>query len=528
MKLIYKVITSVTVAITGAIGCFVVAAEASTLRLGQRSTGLTVTQGDVAMRADKARQRFNVDGSGILVGVISDSFNNLGGAQTDIANGDLPSDITVLKDLPSEGSDEARALMQIIHDVAPGAKFAFHVPTASPNDLSTVTRNYAEAIRKLADAGAKIIVSDIGDPFDPMFQDGIIAQTIDSVAFRPGNSGVSFFASAGNDARSSYESAFRSSGIQDSLNGGEFHNFNSDGGVDIFQKITIPEGRFANFFFQWDEPFASLGSKGSENDLDFYLYDSSGTNILAQSTDANIGQDPAEFFSFPNDGLTQEFNLAISKKSGNSPGLMKYIVGGAGGEFQINEYDTKSGTTFGYSNAKGAMAVGAVSYLETPEFGVNPARKRLFSSTGCVPILFDTSGNRLAKPECREKPGIMAPDGVNNTFFGNDIEEDPDDFPNFSGSSAAAPHAAAVAALMLQLNPNLTPTQIYSILKETALDMDDPDTPGFDRGFDFATGYGFINAEAAIARVQATIPEPSLLLGILIVACLTRFTKIKN
>lgn len=531
MSLLNKAITSVAAVAIGIIGCCVVTAEASTLRLGQNSnsTGLTVTQGDAAMRADKARQKFNVDGRGILIGVISDSFNNLGGAQTDIANGDLPSDIKVLQDFPRGGEDEARALMQIIHDVAPGAKFAFHVPTTLTTDSPTVTRDYADAIRKLADAGARIIVSDIGDPFDSMFQDGIVAQTIDSIAFRPGNTGVSFFASAGNEGRQSYESAFSSSGIKNPLNGGEFHDFDPGAGVDTFQKLRIPQGALSNFFFQWDSPFASLGSKGSNNDLDIFLYDSSGTKVLAQSTNSNIGDNPAEYFSFFNDGPTQEFNLAISKKDGPMPNLMKYIVGGGGGrEFKIEEYDTKSSTAFGYSNASGAMAVGAVSYQETPEFGVNPARKRFFSSTGCVPILFDTSGNRLGTPECRKKPGIMAPDRVNNTFFGDDNEEDPDNFPNFSGTSAAAPHVAAVAALMLQMNPNLSPTQVYSILQQTASDMDDPSTPGFDRGFDFGTGYGFINAELAVSQAQTKIPEPSLLLGILIVGCLTRFARIQN
>jgi subtilisin family serine protease len=508
MKLLYQIFAPAAIATT-ALGCLIVKAEASTLR-----RGLTTTQGDVAIGADKARQLFNVDGSGVTVGVISDSFNNLGGAEADVASGDLPSGIRVLQDFPSGGEDEGRAIMQLIHDVAPGANFLFHTPSTS-DSLSTITADYANAIRKLTDAGAKVIVSDIGDPLDPMFQDGIVAQTIDSVVFK-GNSGVPFFAAAGNENRWSYESTFNPSGVNEPQSGGEFHDFDPGTGVDTFQKITIPAGAQLNLFFQWDSPFASVSGDGSPNDLDIFLYDSTGTNILASSTESNIGQDPAEFFSFINEESTSEFNLAISKQVGSNPSLMKYIAAGGDRDFKIEEYDTASSTIFGYSNAKGAMAVGAASYLETPAFGTDPARLRFFSSAGGTPILFDRDGRRLANPEIRRKPGIIAPDRGNNTFFGNDIEEDADDFPNFAGTSGAVPHAAAVAALMLQANPKLSPTQIYSILQETADDMDDPSTPGFDQGFDFATGYGFLNAERALSRVMATIPEPSSVLGMLV------------
>jgi subtilisin family serine protease len=518
MKLFYKAITSAAITTTAALGCLAIKAEASTLRLGQSSTsnvGLTTSQGDVAMRADIARNLYGVDGSGILIGVISDSFNNLGGAESDIASGDLPSGIQVLQDFPSGGKDEGRAIMQLIHDVAPGANFLFHTPSTSQS-LSTITTDYANAIRNLADAGARIIVSDVGDPSDPMFQDGIVAQAIDSVVNRPGTSGVSFFAAAGNEGRRSYESAFNPSGVIEPLFGGEFHDFDPGSGVDTFQRITIPSDSLFNLFFQWDSPFASVsGGVGSPNDLNIFLYDSTGTNVLAGSAESNIGNDPAELFSFFNEGLTSEFNLAISKQDGPSPGLMKYIIVGGGRDFEINEFDTASSTIFGYANARGAMAVGAASYLETPAFGTDPARLRFFSSAGSTPILFDTAGNRLASPEIRRKPGIVAPDGTNTTFFIEDIPEDPDDFPNFPGTSAAAPHAAAVAALMLQANPLLSPYQIYSILENTALDMDDPSTPGFDEGFDFASGYGLIQADRALSQATASVPEPSSGFGML-------------
>jgi subtilisin family serine protease len=519
MKLFYKAITSAAIATTTALSCLAVKAEASTLKLGQSSTsnvGLTTSQGVAAMNADIARELYGVDGSGVLIGVISDSFNNLGGAESDVASGDLPSGIKVLQDFPGGGIDEGRALMQLIHDVAPGANFAFHTPSVSP---ILNPSEYANAILALADAGANIIVSDIGDAFSPWFQDGIVAQAVDSVVSRPGASAVSYFAAAGNSGRRSYESPFNPSGVIEPLKGGEFHDFDPRLGVDTFQSITIPSGAIARLFFQWDSSFASVNGNGATNDLDIFLYDSTGTNVLASSTLSNIGNDPVEFLSFFNTEPTSEFNLAFSKNTGSDPGLMKYVVGGGGRNFRINEFDTASGSIYGIQNAEGAMAVGAASYLETPAFGTDPARLRFFSSAGGTPILFDTAGNRLATPEIRRKPGIVAPDGGNTTFFGVDIPQDPDDYPNFPGTSASVAHAAGVAALMLQANPSLSPAEIYKIMEDTAFDMDDPSTPEFDVGFDFATGYGLIQADRALSRVKS-VPEPSSALGLLALGAL--------
>ena len=88
------------------------------------------------MKSDSARVLFDLDGSGIKVGVISDSYNKLSGnpAGLDISNKDLPgpgnatnpTPVQVLLDYPyGAGLDEGRAMMQIVHDVAPKAELAF-------------------------------------------------------------------------------------------------------------------------------------------------------------------------------------------------------------------------------------------------------------------------------------------------------------------------------------------------------------------------------------------------------------------
>ncbi|MEO1299955.1 MAG: S8 family serine peptidase, partial [Cyanobacteria bacterium J06636_16] len=112
---------------------------------------------------------------------------------------------------------------------------------------------------------------------------------------------------------------------------------------------------------------------------------------------------------------------------------------------------------------------------------------------------FDTAGNRLATPESRDNVDFVAPDGSNNTFFGTS-DFDNDGLPNFFGTSAAAPQAAAVAALMLELDPTLTPADIEQALETTALDMA---TPGYDR----LTGTGLIQADAALTAIAPPPPN---------------------
>jgi hypothetical protein len=132
----------------------------------------------------------SVNGSGIKVGVLSDSFNDLGGAAADEASGALPSasHIQVLKDYASGGSDEGRAMMQIVHDIAPGADLAFYTAFDSEQD-------FANGILALAAAGCKVICDDVGYFDEPFFQNGVIAQAIQTVEAE----GVTYVTAAGNE-----------------------------------------------------------------------------------------------------------------------------------------------------------------------------------------------------------------------------------------------------------------------------------------------------------------------------------------
>jgi PKD repeat protein len=179
-----------------------------------------------------------------------------------------------------------------------------------------------------------------------------------------------------------------------------------------------------------------------------------------------------------------------------------------GGGITINDFPTNSGTLIGHANAAGAVAVGAAFFLETPEYGIDPPLLESYSSAGGTPILFGVGGTRLPVPEVRLKPEITAIDGVNTTFFFDDLHGN-DGIDDFFGTSAAAPHAAGVAALMLQADPTLAPAQIKATLGSTALDMG-------AAGFDYDSGSGLIQADAAIAALSTpgnTAPTAGFTIG---------------
>ena len=475
------------------------AAGLASLRFAQSAAAMThvgsvTSQGDHAMRSDIARTTLGVDGSGVNVGVLSDSFNCLGGATADASSGDLPS-VSVTQEISvcTGATDEGRALLQLVHDIAPGASLSF---ASAFNGQAS----FASNILGLASAGAKVIVDDVLYFAEPMFQDGIIAQAVDNVVA----GGVAYFSAAGNQARQSYQSVFRAGDFfadgafpsvfgAPSFLGGIAHNFDSGGGKNHFQSITIPGFATVRFSLQWDSPFFSVsGSPGTQNDLDIYLLDAAATQVIAGSAFNNVGGDAVEFLGVRNNGAAPlTVNLMIVKHSGSDPGLIKYIHFGSA---VINEFDTRSSTIFGHANAAGAEAVGAARYSNTPAFSVFPPILESFSSSGATSILFDFAGNRLATPDPRyHKPEIVAPDGVDTTFFGSDT--DGTGFPNFFGTSAAAPHAAGVAALLLQAKPSLAPAKIYAALENTAIDIGAP-------GFDNDSGFGLVQADAILEALR--------------------------
>jgi subtilisin family serine protease len=464
--------------------------------------GKLTTQGDRVMRAQVARRNFHLDGRGIKIGVISDSFNALNKASVDVANGDLPGrqnplgykkPVQILKDL-RRGTDEGRAMLQIISDIAPAAELLFHTAYISRNGITE--QSFARAVKTLARAGADIIVDDVGIA-TTLFQDGFLAQTVTEVV----NQGVAYFSAVGNDSNRSYESVFRPSttftfrGITY-----EAHDFDPGDGVDLFQDVNFAFGSAIQPLLSWDQPVGKVSS-----DLELFLVPTpqlptSDSNPLAVSTTlfSNGLEQPLEQL-FYRSFESKTAHLVIARKVDlvDETNHIKWISTANDNDSDV-VYEYLSGlnngreqsTIYGQPNARGAVAVGAVSVNKTPLFGINPPVLEDFSTRGGTPILFDPQGNRLTMPDIRLKPELVAPSGVSTTL---------NRFNPFSGTSAAAPHAAAVAALLWQRagGPNrLSPAQLTQTLQRTAIPL--------DPAGNFRSGAGLVQADAAVLEAYRT------------------------
>jgi Ca2+-binding RTX toxin-like protein len=494
----------------------------------QTATGSVDNQADASIHADDARANLGVDGSGVTIGILSDSFDNLSGStagagcarattgSSSQASGDLPASVTNLADLGSGGSDEGRGMAELIHDLAPGSPLMFATAFIGGEP------GFAANIRALRDCGADVIVDDVIYFAEPMFQDGVVAQAAQEVVVEDG---IPYFSSAGNQATFGIDNTFRPSGdVPGFAFGGELHDFEQGAGEDRFAKITLGPGEGIRVFLQWDDPFDTNfgGPVGADSDFDIWLVDAASNGATALAGGATIqgcglgagvvGGDPFEGFAYTNaTGSTQDVFVAITNfcRTGGKHHLRVATYGFGNSitsvDFWEDHFDDAQ--IYGHAAARNALAVAAVFFHEIDSGGTTQGgaatnfeagiQVEPFSSLGgMIPIYFDDDGNPLATPEMRHKPEIAAPDGTNTTFFGSDSGFDPDSHPNFFGTSAAAPHAAAVAALMMDKKGKHTPGTVYFSMRDRATDIE-------AAGYDFRAGFGLIHAEDATTRALA-------------------------
>ena len=468
-------------------------------------SGVVTTAGDTSVRSWLVRNGYNLNGDGIKIGAISNSFNTVttatlapfktNTAAQDVANGDLPGPgniygytkpVQVLKDLPGKHSDEGRAMLQIIHDLAPGAELYFRTGSITAGD-------FAKGIKELHNAGCKIIFDDLTYIHEQFLTDGVVAQAVNEVT----NAGTTYISAAGNFASRSYESACDTVPAPPGFTG-TAHNF---GGGDIYQSVTFAPGKYI-IVLQWVDDNYSIGQGGTKNDLDIFTTPNTNGTLLSGDNRINTHGDAIEIMTFTVTSPTTTNILIVNKTPGSKPAWLKYTV--FRGDITFNEYATGTSTIVGQANASGAIAIGAAAYDKVFPF-VEPQDMEIesFSSTGGTTV-FTKIGTSVV-PEIREKPDLIGPDRVNTTVKLGNTDSDGDSFYNFAGTSAAAPHAAAVAALIMQgrkkflLQDVTTPSQIRSLLTSTATDM-------YSSGFDFKSGYGFINADAAMRSFANPTP----------------------
>jgi len=172
------------------------------------NAGSLTSQGLISHQANVVINNMGYDGSGVTVGVLSDSASPARVAAL-IASGDLPGGASVLPGQggPTTGADEGTAMMEIVHDLAPGANIIFATAFTS-------VASFASNILALKAAGAKVIVDDFTYFNEGVFQDGPIAQAVNQVTA----SGALYFSSAANSGSATFGSSGTWEG--DFVNGG--------------------------------------------------------------------------------------------------------------------------------------------------------------------------------------------------------------------------------------------------------------------------------------------------------------------
>jgi len=451
---------------------------------GTVNVGSKSSEGDKAHAADRARRFFGVDGTGTKIGVLSDSDDF---KEQSIATGDLPVGTTTVPGQDGRpGSGEGTAMMQIVHDVAPGADLFFATAFNSPE-------SFADNIRRLRfEFHCDVIVDDIIYFFESPYEDDIIAQAVADVTA----DGAMYFSSAGNGGNfddgtsGTWEGDFRPTGALATLPSG--YTVHSFGNGAIANRIEVGGGPL---ILHWADPSA-LDNPASTNDYDIFVLDNDLRNVAVAGTDIQDGTNiPFEFLGF---NIPAGFRVVIAANPGAETRALRTVI--FNGEFAIST----AGSTFGHNSTADGFGVAAVDAAEASggEFTGGPTTPiETFSSDGPRRIFFDRHNQPInpALPGAtfasrggvnRAKPDIAAADGVTTTLpVGSGLNP-------FFGTSAAAPHAGAIAALVKAALPTTTPAKVRTAIVAGAIDIG-------AKGTDRNAGRGIISAFNTLSKAGA-------------------------
>lgn len=417
--------------------------------------GAVTSAGDAMHRCDLARGA-GFTGAGTTVGVISNGVDGLAAAQ---ASSELP-DVVVL--LPGV-ADEGTAMLEIVHDCAPDAALLFH--SAVGPDLAITSLSFMQAVDRLRDAGTRIIVDDIQNFIgEPYFEDGLVAQHDRSV----GNAVVRV-AAASNGALAHYQGTFRTG---PSLSPWTLHDF---GGGDTrlrFRTAAAPGGALFGVVLQWSNPFGA-----ATDDYDLCIRNTSGQVVTCSLLVQSGNDDPLELVALTCTGPAGTVCLGDMeiRRFAGAPAILEALCFPLG-TCRFDQFNSPQDAVFGHAAVPEVLAVAAIP-------AGSPSAIQAYSARGPATVVFP-------RPEIRFKPDLAAADCVATSRPG---------FDPFCGTSAAAPHAAGVAALLMQaLGPSASPAEVRRRLKATTVDI-------AAAGADWDAGYGRVDAVNAIFAPRSEI-----------------------
>ncbi|HEX5059863.1 MAG TPA: S8 family serine peptidase [Kofleriaceae bacterium] len=446
------------------------------------STGARTSEGVTAHGVERARKQYNVDGTGVTIGVLSDSDDH---REQSILTGDLPaSTITIPGQDGRPGAGEGTAMMEIVHDMAPGANLVFATAFNGPDVM-------ADNIRRLRfEYHCDVIVDDVIYFFESPYQDDIIAQAVEDVVA----DGAVYVSSAGNEGNQNdgtsgtWEGDFKDAGTLATLPSGyTIHNF---GDKTISDRIEQQGGPL---ILHWSDP-GTLDAPMSSNDYDLFVLDNDLRNVVVAATDLQDGAGmPFEYLGY---NLPPGFRVVVARHPNAETRAIRVAL--FRGELGLST----SGGTYGHSAAANALGAAAVDAAEAAggEFTAGPTTPvELFSSDGNRRVFYNRDGSPIKADkltfasnggEQRLKPDLAGADGVQTTLPPETGLEP------FYGTSAAAPHIAAIAGLIKSAVPAATSTQIRNALKTGALDIE-------GAGTDRDSGAGIAFAPDALKKAGA-------------------------
>ena len=441
-------------------------------------------EGDSAQRAGLARTTFGVNGTGIKIGVLSDSVDGLAGEQSAGRLGP----VTVLPGQSGvPGTGEGTAMLEVVNRLAPGAQLYF--ATAYPSDAQ-----FATNILALQQAGCNVIVDDVKDYEEPPFQDGPIAQAVETVSA----AGAFYFSSAANDfnldqdgVSATWEGDWKDSGHALTLGGVSQPTLAFDAAGDNSDQVAtvdyLPQQGVLLF---WADPQGNV-----TDDYDVYVTDAASSQILFASTDTHDGT-PGQI-PLQECEADQNDRVYVTKRAGNGVLLHLYVT--SNGAALLSR--STAGNTYGHAASPSCYGVAAadasIPYKAGRTFQSSDVLES-FSSDGPRRIIFNVDGSEITPGNrsstggvLRQKPVLTGSDDV--TTYGS--------FAPFYGTSAAAPHDAAIAALVLSADPFLLskPTQMFSLLTGSCIPIDTAYGPAPNRD----AGYGILDAYAAVGKAVA-------------------------
>ncbi|MCP5548271.1 MAG: S8 family serine peptidase [Akkermansiaceae bacterium] len=419
-------------------------------------------EGDALINGPTARSAYGVDGSvplpgqNIRVGIISDGVTNLATAQ---ASGDLPAVVNMPLGMGS--GDEGTAMLEIVHEIAPGADLWFAPSGGTPNAHLT-------AATALATAGCNIIADDVGWYQEPYFESGFLGPSFANLMGMYPN--LMFFSAAGNDAETHQQMGYIDAAAPTGLH-------------DFPLWVNMPTGSSVDVYLQWNEP-QGLPATGN---YQLQMINNTTGSVVAWGTGSGT---PYRKLQYTNSGSSADFHIEVMAIN-DTGAILEMFMDPKNGSTHYITNTSPVDAIFGHPGDPMVRAVTAVDYT-------TPAIIEFFASQGPWTQLF---GGVAPKPD------LTAPDGVSFSGAGGShlppyVGTTPPPY-YFFGTSAATPHVAGVAALIWSSDPNQPRVMVDTALMSGATDLG---TPGPDNVF----GHGLVDALQSMISLRGPAPPTSV------------------